>query len=118
MDKENIFYSSCLKGWLLTRLEKDKSILKASLVELCVLVYFSLQQVSDLKKALIALGIVCFLWSILFCILIFQKNSDYLETIIDGNEQNKNLRTLDRILAISFVTGTIVTGTIVLLVVV
>jgi predicted patatin/cPLA2 family phospholipase len=25
MDKENIFYSNCLKGWLLTRLEKDKS---------------------------------------------------------------------------------------------
>lgn len=84
-----------------TRLEKDKSILTISVAGLGFLITFlNLTTLDKISYSLLLLSSICFLFCIYTVIVIFDKNADYIISVVTDDdsfaEKEINLRKLDK----------------------
>ncbi|EKO3608722.1 hypothetical protein M3914_003604 [Vibrio metschnikovii] len=110
--KEVAFYTETLNAWYTTRFEKDKHLLTLSSFGIGLLVtLITAVGASSLTVALMyALAVILFLVCIVSVLMVFSRNSVYLEMIVAGSDENdKWLTMLDKTSVVSFVCGMLFT---------
>ena len=107
-EKDTAFYSASLQGWIMSRMERDKSILILSILSICYLV-----NKNPGNNFLYICTISLLFASTISCIIIFGENARYLAKVIQNTECNnisdKLLGWLDKFLLLSFFSGILIT---------
>ncbi len=116
--KKIAFYQVCLDAWVNTRMERDKTLLGLSAggVALLVTLLTTVGVDSVHSFALYLLSLSLFIATILICVLILDKNADYLKKVIKEGEtgHSNTLRRLDSWALSLFVMGVITSALIAL----
>lgn len=111
-NKKNIvYYSALLNAWIMSKMEKDRTLLTISAGGIALLVtLLSTIGIRYLWELLLYTGsFFCFTLTIVFIIIIFDKNSEYIAELLNrGSNQvvEKKVKTLmryDRYTMISFI---------------
>src|SRR5207249_3464107 len=104
------FYSAVVSAWIDTKMERDKTIvtLSAGAIGLLVTLLTTVGAKTPWAIALYAGAFVSFGAATVCTIVIFHRNSDYLERVVQGSEsKSKLLGWLDRLSLIFFGLGVI-----------
>lgn len=109
------YYSSVINAWLGTNLELDKNLLTLSAggvgILLSIITAFGVK--SPLMLTLFIGGLFCFTTCIICILIIFNKNADYLTSIIEHDHKKETalleiLKILDKFSRYSFSIGLII----------
>lgn len=102
--KDIAFYASCVQAWINTRMEVDKSILTLSTggIGLLVTLLISIGIDTVLELIVYIAAIVFFLITISINLYVFERNSEYLEKVIE-NENPKSLKGYDTLKKYTFI---------------
>jgi hypothetical protein len=108
--KKLSLYSASVSAWFTTRFERDKQLLGLSVT--CIGLLVTLLRIvgasSYLQLWLFIGSLFFFLITVISIICIFDQNAVHIEEVLKGDEQeNKVLKKLDKIAAISFVVAMI-----------
>ncbi len=109
-DKKVAYYSALVDAWIHTRMERDKSLLSlsAGAIGLLVTLFMTIAVQNHIQVILYCLAFICFTLTILACLTIYRKNSEYLENLIDNNKfKDTFLEWLDKFSYYSFLFGVI-----------
>ena len=93
------YYSSIYNAWLNTRMEGDKSILTLSVsaLRLLITLFATISKITKIEFILFLIAILFFLCTAILIIIIYNKNSDFLESIAKEDEIHKHEKTLKRL---------------------
>ena len=106
-DKDSAFYLASLYGWIISKIERDKSLLFLSIWGIVLLI------MKCPKDSILCVISTCaFLVSSLSCVIIFEVNTKYLGSLSkntgSSSHYEKLLRGLDILLITSFIIGTLI----------
>lgn len=109
-EKDMIFYEAALKGWFDNRMEIDKQVIYLSGAAIALLASAHENIRTPHELLFWAVSGLSFIVSIAITILVYRKNSDYIESILndssqDKSQRNKTLKTLSKASILSFLTG-------------
>ena len=106
--KEVEYYSALVNGWVNTRMEasKTKVALSAGAIGILVSLLTTVGVESFLALLIYCFAIFSFAICCIFELIVFHKNSDYLESVIKGNKNEDQLLSfLDKVSISSFIFG-------------
>lgn len=109
-EKKIAWYAAGLDAWYATRLEHDKSLLTLSAGGIGLLITLESTVGIQSLTAVICfpLAILAFIACVGAVLLIFKGNSDHLEKVVHGKEENSfRLAVLDRIALCAFFAGVV-----------
>ena len=90
--KDVAFYQELISAWASSRMEKDKQLLTLSALAIGLLMIFW-PEINDFCSLFIWLVVAApFVISIIIILQIFSQNSDYIEQVIQNNDQEKKKR--------------------------
>jgi amino acid transporter len=105
-EKELAYYGALVNGWIDTKMERDKSLLTLSAGGLGVLItLLSTIGVKELSELILyALASLCFVLTIILCVIIFSRNANYLEKVLKGFQGDDPILTwADRLNSYAFI---------------
>lgn len=105
-----IFRTAVTEAWFATRMEKDKSLLVLSTgaIGFLIAVITTVNSITTATFGLFCLAVFSFVMVIIFLTVIFSKNADYLESVLDDSEdktQDEVLEDLDKFSSVFFFLG-------------
>lgn len=109
-NKEVAYYTQLVSAWFRSRMELDKSLLALSSTGLGLLVTLmtTASELGALEKLFSALGCLSFLATILFVLMNYHFNGNYLEGVVKGGDYSKEediLRNVDCLRNLAFGAG-------------
>lgn len=108
--KQVEFYSAKAHAWFNTRLEYDKSllVLSAGAIGLLITLLTTIGVHSLTELLVFIASIICFIVCLISLLVIFSRNSTYLENLISGkSDSDPFLKALDKVSIFSFILGVI-----------
>ncbi|MBN1823517.1 MAG: hypothetical protein JW803_04270 [Endomicrobiales bacterium] len=109
--KNNAFYSALYNAWFENRMERDKSLLVLSSGGIGLVVALTSFDGNTLVFIFSILSLLSFLTTIWNCLSVFKCNTDYLEKVINDDENSSvlenKLRHKDAVIKYSFMFGII-----------
>nr|WP_320017235.1 hypothetical protein [uncultured Desulfobacter sp.] len=106
--KEVEYYSAVVNAWFSTRMEGSKTLISLSAAAIGILVTLltTIGSNSIIELLLFCFAILSFAMCCISVLVIFQRNSHYLESIVQGHSGNDSLLSLlDTISISSFILG-------------
>ncbi|MBF0165285.1 MAG: hypothetical protein HQM01_12430 [Magnetococcales bacterium] len=112
VEKDKIYYEVCLNGWIQTKMERDKSLLTISSAAIAGLIGVLNTDIGNSfdKKVCIAFAVLFFSACLFVVIVIFNKNSEYLQAVVkeeNSEKVEKRLIILDLSAFYFFISGAI-----------
>ncbi len=108
--REGLYYSALVTGWITTKLERDKSILTlaAGGIGLVVTLMTTVGPTSCSMLWLYGLAVSCFLCSLIAVVIVLDKNGDHFEAVANGKtDREPRLEVLDAFSFWAFVGGAV-----------
>ena len=108
--KDTAYYAGHVTAWFSTRLEHDKSLLTLSTaaIGLLVSVLVNVGARTWLEVLLFGAAFIAFFLCLCASLVIFRRNSDYIEHVIQGkNTSHLKLKRWDGFLISSFIIGVV-----------
>ena len=112
--KDVAFYTATVQAWVTTRMEKDRTTLNLSAagIGLLVTLLTTVGPSSHSELLLYGLAGTCYASAIVVALLVFDRNSHYLEEVIKSrkDDDDATLIKLDRGMFWLFIAGVVLTG--------
>ncbi len=111
-EKDVAFYSAALQAWYTTRFERDKHLLSLSTagIGLLVTLLTTVGAGSGYTVVMYVCALVPYISCMIAVLLIFQRNSDHLQNVVQGkDESDPILRILDKFASSAFIVGVVFT---------
>jgi hypothetical protein len=112
IQKRVAFYSSLVNAWIQTRMEVDKTLIIISSAGIGFLITLLANKGVTCATALVVylVAFFCFFATIVLCVLILQRNSSYIRTLLDDPKaKDPLLDTIDRAAKFTFALALIFT---------
>lgn len=109
-EKEIQYYSAIVNSWITTLFERDKGLLSLSAggIAIVVTLITTIGYGNLVTLILSYVAIILFIISLVSVLIIFRRNADYLENVINDNQkEDECLKMLDKITITTFITGII-----------
>lgn len=97
--KRVAYYTSLINAWIQTKMESDKTLILISSGGIAFLINFLTKEITTITDLIIILAaLISFFMVIVFCILIFERNSKLIEALTENTEaKDEWLGTLDKL---------------------